>query len=213
MLDILPLFLMLVAAAAPAAEWSRFRGPNGSGVSETKGFPTEFGPANHVIWKIALPQGYSSPIVSGNRIFLTGQRDGKLLTFAVDRATGKRLWEREAPRARTEKLDPRNHAAGPSAATDGERVVVFFADYGLLAYDVAGKELWRVPLGPFTNIYGMGASPIVVDDVVVLACDQSLGSFIAAFDKTTGKERWRTLRPEAKSGHSTPIVYTPPGGV
>jgi outer membrane protein assembly factor BamB len=212
MLDILTVFLALAAAAAPAAEWSRFRGPNGSGLSEAKGYPTEFGPASHVIWKTTLPQGYSSPIVSGNRIFLTGQRDGKLLTFAVDRATGKVLWEREAPRPRTEKLDPRNHAAGPSAATDGEDVFVFFADYGLLGYDVTGKELWRVPLGPFTNIYGMGASPIVVDDLVVLTCDQSLGSFIAAFDKKTGKERWRTLRPEAKSGHSTPIVYTPAGG-
>ncbi len=68
-----------------------------------------------------------------------------------------------------------------------ESVFVFFGDYGLLAYDVDGRELWRQPLGPFNNIYGMGASPIVVDDLVVLACDQSTGSFIVAFDKKTGQ--------------------------
>src|SRR5262245_10085022 len=212
MLHLVALVLALVTAAAAPAEWSRFRGPNGSGVAEAAGYPAEFGPASHVIWKIDLPQGYSSPIVSGHRIFLTGQRDGRLLTFAVDRRTGRLLWEREAPRSRSEKLDPRNHPAGASAATDGDSVFVFFADYGLLGYDLDGKERWRVPLGPFTNIYGMGASPIVVGDVVVLNCDQSLRSFIAAFDKRTGRQRWRTMRPEAKSGHSTPIVYTPAGG-
>ena len=85
------------------------------------------------------------------------------------------LWEREAPRSRKEKLDQRNHPAAASAATDGEYVYVFFGDYGLIAYDVDGKELWRQPLGPFNNVYGMGASPVIVDDKVVLACDQSTG--------------------------------------
>ncbi len=200
------------AFSDPPGEWARFRGPNGSGVAEVSGLPVEFGPTNNLIWKTDLPPGYSSPIIYGNRIFLTGIRDGRLFSFAVDRATGKTLWEREAPRGRQEKLDPRNHPASPSAATDGERVFFFFADYGLLAYDVNGKELWRRPLGPFNNIYGMGASPIVVDDVVVLNCDQSIGSFIAAFDRKTGRERWRTPRVEARSGHSTPVIYTPAGG-
>jgi outer membrane protein assembly factor BamB len=213
MLNVLMFVLALAAAAPPVpAEWSRFRGPNGSGLSETKGFPTEFGPASHVVWKADLPQGYSSPIIYGNRIYLTGIRDGKLLTFALDRTTGKVVWEREAPRPRSEKLDSRNHPAGASAATDGQYVFTFFGDYGLLAYDVNGKELWKQPLGPFNNIYGMGASPVIVDDLVVMTCDQSTGSFIAAFDKKTGKERWRTPRTEARSGHSTPVLYTPPGG-
>jgi outer membrane protein assembly factor BamB len=213
MLNVIPLLLaLLVLAAASPAEWSRFRGPNGSGLSETTGLPAEFGPDRNVIWKTELPQGFSSPIVHGNRIFLTGLRADTLLTFAVDRGTGKVLWEREAPRARKEKLDSRNHPAAASAATDGTRVVTFFGDYGLLAYDLDGKELWRRPLGPFNNIYGMGASPILVDDKVVIACDQSTGSFIAAFDAKTGAERWRTARPEARSGHSTPIVYKPVSG-
>jgi outer membrane protein assembly factor BamB len=213
--SILVILLATATAAAgpgPGDEWSRFRGPNGSGVAEVGALPVEFGPSRNVIWKTDLPQGYSSPIVYGDRIYLTGFRDGKLLSIALDRGTGKRLWEREAPRDRREKLDSRNHPASPSAATDGERVFFFFADYGLLAYDVNGKELWRRPLGPFNNVYGMGASPIVVDDVVVLNCDQSIGSFIAAFDRKTGRETWRTPRIEARSGHSTPVVYTPPGG-
>ena len=209
---VLALAVTVVAAADPAGDWARFRGPNGSGVAEVTALPVEFGPARNLIWKTELPPGYSSPIIHGNRIFLTGVRNGRLFSLAVDRTTGKKLWEREAPRSREEKLDPRNHPAAPSAATDGERVFFFFADYGLLAYDVQGKELWRRPLGPFNNIYGMGASPILVDDVVVLTCDQSIGSFIAAFDKHTGRERWRTPRVEARSGHSTPVVYTPPGG-
>jgi len=204
--------IVTATAADPPGEWSRFRGPNGSGVAEVSGLPVEFSPTRNLIWKTELPPGYSSPIVHGSRIFLTGVRDGRLVSFAVDRTTGRVLWERDAPRARREKLDQRNHPASPSAATDGERVFFFFADYGLLAYDVNGHELWRQPLGPFNNVYGMGASPIVVDDVVVLTCDQSIGSFIAAFDKKSGREKWRTPRVEARSGHSTPVVYTPAGG-
>ena len=209
-----PAFFVSLALSLLAAEedWTRFRGPNGSGLSESRGLPAEFGPATNVVWKTALPEGYSSPVISGNRIFVTGARDGALLTMALDRRTGKVLWERAAPRTRHEKLDKRNHPAAASPATDGERVFVFFGDYGLLGYDVNGRELWRQPLGPFNNIYGMGASPIVVDDLVVLACDQSTGSFIVAFDRRTGRQRWRTPRPEARSGHSTPIVYTPPRG-
>jgi outer membrane protein assembly factor BamB len=204
--------LLLAAADASAQDWSRFRGPNGSGVSASRGLPLEFGPATHVIWTTGLPVGYSSPIFGGDRIFLTGARDSTLVTIAIDRATGKIFWERDAPRDRTEKLDPRNGPASPSPATDGAGVFVFFADYGLLAYEADGRERWRLPLGPFNNVYGMGASPVVVGDLVVLVCDQSTNSFILAVDKRTGAVRWRTPRPEAKSGHSTPIVYQSPGG-
>jgi hypothetical protein len=209
---IFSLLLLALLAAAPDTDWSRFRGPNGSGVSPTKGLPTEFSPDKNVVWKTELPQGFSSPIIWENRIFLTGRRDESLVTIAVDRSNGKVLWEKTAPRDRKEPLDKRNHPAAASVATDGQHVVAFFGDYGLVAYDVNGKELWKQPLGPFNNIYGMGASPVIVDDKVVIACDQSLNSFVAAFDKKTGKERWRTARPEAKSGHSTPILWTPAGG-
>lgn len=209
---LLAAILALSTAAANDTDWSRFRGPNGSGISATKGLPTEFGPDRNVVWKVDLPEGYSSPIISGNRIFLTGLRDQSLVTVAVDRATGKVLWERDAPRSRTEKLDKRNRPAAASAAVDDQHVIVFFGDYGLIGYDVNGKELWKQPLGPFNNIYGMGASPILVGNSVVMVIDQSTNSYIAAWDKKTGKKLWQTPRTEAKSGHSTPILWTPRGG-
>lgn len=206
------LVAMMTITAVSDTDWSRFRGPNGSGISNTKGLPTEFGPEKNVVWKIDLPQGYSSPIIHENRIYLTGQRDEALLTIAIDRTNGKVLWERPAPRDRQERLDKRNRPAAASAAVDGETVTVFFGDYGLVTYDVNGKELWKVPLGPFNNIYGMGASPILVGNRVIMVIDQSTNSYIAAWDKRTGRKLWQTPRTEAKSGHSTPIVWTPRGG-
>lgn len=203
---------LITAAAAADTDWSRFRGPNGSGISATKNLPTEFGPATNVVWKVDLPGGYSSPIIYDDRIFLTAQRDEALLTLAVDRVSGKILWERVAPRDRQEKLDKRNRPAASSAAVDGQTVTVFFGDYGLITYDVNGKELWKQPLGPFNNIYGMGASPILVGNKVVMVIDQSTDSYIAAWDKKTGKKLWQTPRTEAKSGHSTPILWTPRSG-
>jgi len=206
------LFAVLLSVVSSDTDWSRFRGPNGSGISETKGLPTEFGPDKNVVWKVDLSQGYSSPIVHGDRIFLTALRDDGLVTIGIDRTNGRVLWERAAPRDRQEKLDKRNRPAAASAATDGEHVTVFFGDYGLITYDVNGRELWKQPLGPFNNIYGMGASPLIVGDKVILVCDQSTDSYIAAWNTKTGKELWRTPRKEAKSGHSTPILWTPRGG-
>jgi outer membrane protein assembly factor BamB len=164
------------------------------------------------VWKTELPFGHSSPALTRDRIFLTAARGDRLVTICLDRRTGRILWEREAPRSRVEKLDTRNGPAGPTPATDGTNVYVFFADFGLLSYDMDGKERWRVTLGPFNNLYGMGASPVLVDDTVVLACDQNTDSFIIAVAQRDGRVRWRTLRPEAHSGHSTPILYTPEGG-
>ncbi len=209
----LPLLLMAGPPAdGPDAEgWSRFRGPNGSGVSTSTRVPAEFGPAKNVVWKTALPFGHSSPALTRERIFLTAARSARLVTLCLDRRTGRILWEREAPRPRTEKLDPRNGPAGPTPATDGTNVYVFFADFGLLSYDAEGRERWRVPLGPFNNLYGMGSSPVLVDDLVVLACDQNTDSFILAVAQRDGSLRWKTARPEAHSGHSTPILFKPAG--
>jgi outer membrane protein assembly factor BamB len=201
------------AAAPPVDEWARFRGPNGSGLSEAAGVPTEFGPEKNLLWRVALPQGHSSPILYGDRIYLTGMRaDETLVTMALDRLTGRILWERAAPKVKTTVVDKRNNPASPSAAVEENGVYVFFPDYGMVAYDAAGKQLWSMPLGPFNNIYGMGASPVIVGDLVILACDQSLGSYIMAVDKRTGKIVWRVDRPEAKSGHSTPILWRGPDG-
>jgi len=209
--------LLLLAGAVSAdspdpADWSRFRGPNGSGIGTSRRLPTQFGPTTNVVWKTELPFGHSSPSLTKDRIFLTAARSNRLVTIALDRQSGKILWERDAPRPRQEKLDNRNGPAGPTPATDGVNVYVFFADFGLISYDMNGKERWRVPLGPFNNLYGMGASPVLVGDVVVLVCDQNTDSFILGVNQRDGRVRWKTARPEAHSGHSTPILYTPAGG-
>lgn len=195
----------------PAA-WDRFRGPNGAGVAETGPLPADFGPGKNNSWKVALPPGHSSPIVVDGRVLLTAFEGDQLLTIALDQRTGQTLWRQPAPRPRQEPLDKRNSPASPSPVSDGQRVYVFFPDYGLLAYSLAGQLQWSVPLGPFDNSYGMGSSPILAGDKVVLVCDQNRNSFAIAFDRATGKQRWRTARPEALSGHSTPVLYQPAQG-
>jgi outer membrane protein assembly factor BamB len=200
----------VIAAADP--DWSRFRGPNGSGLSTATEVPMEFGPGTNVKWRLELPPGHSSPILFKDRIYLTAFRGQELLTFAIDREKGAILWEAKAPPVTTKIVDKRNNPASPSPAVEENGVYVFFPDYGMVAYDGAGKERWKMPLGPFNNIYGMGASPVIVGDLIVMACDQSLGSFLLAVDKRTGKEVWRTPRAEARSGHATPIVWRAPDG-
>jgi len=204
--------LLLALTQARADDWSRFRGPNGLGTTEATGLPTEIGPETNVIWKTTLPPGYSSPVLSKDRIFLTGYEGKTLLTLCLNKETGKILWRAESPRDREDKLDSRNSPASPSAVTDGKHVFVFFHDYGIVSYDYEGNERWRYPLGPFNNIYGMGASPILAGDKVLLVCDQQTHSFVIALGKEDGKVHWKTNRPEAKSGHSTPILYYPESG-
>jgi outer membrane protein assembly factor BamB len=210
MLQLLPLALLL--STVPADDWPRFRGPNGTGLQEAGALPRELSATRNVLWKTALPPGYSSPVVSGGRLFVTAYEGEKLLTIALDPANGKEVWRRASPRTRQEKLDRRNGPASPTPAADGKNVYIFFADYGLVSYTFAGEERWRTPLGPFNNVYGMGGSPVLAGDMVVLVCDQNRGSFAAGFRQSDGKEVWRRPRPEALSGHSTPIVYDPPGG-
>jgi outer membrane protein assembly factor BamB len=206
------LFVSSIAVAA-GEEWSQFRGPNGTGVSETKGLPSEFGPNKNVIWKTELPSGHSSPVLTRDRIFVTAHDKDKLFVIALDRQTGKIVWQREVPRAQTGRLQNVNGPASPSPVTDGTNVYVFFQDFGMLSYDAAGKERWKLPLGPFNMFYGFGASPILVDDKVILPVDQdNPASYLIAVDKNTGKLRWKVERPVVISGYSTPIVYQPKQG-
>ncbi len=200
-----------LASPVPAADWRMFRGPNGSGIGDGHPLP-EVLDAKHTLWKATTPPGSSSPVIYGDLLFLTGLQGDDLVTLALDRETGRTVWQRAAPRTRREKLDPRNHPAASSPAVDGERVVVFFGEYGMLAYDHEGNELWRHPLGPFNNVYGTGASPVLAGETVLLAVDQQSNSYLLAVSATNGKEVWKTARPEAKSGHSTPILFRPTGG-
>ena len=204
-------WVLLLATLSTGADWDRFRGPNGSGIAEATGLPEVFGLTQNLIWRTALPPGHSSPILSRDRIFLTGVENEKLYLIAMDRRSGRIVWRRESPRVRTERLHKLNSPASATPASDGTRVYVFFGDYGLVSYGWDGREIWRTPLGPFSNIYGMGVSPIVAEENVVLVVDQLRDSYIAAFKKADGRLCWKKLRPEAISGSSVPTLYGEPG--
>lgn len=194
----------LVPMLLAGGDWPQFRGPNGAGVAaEGEEYPVEF----RAVWKAVVPEGLSSPVVAGSRIFVTGLEGERLVLAALDRVTGAPLWRRTVERKRAEKLHKLNHSASPSVASDGDSVVAFFPDYGLAAYSVTGEERWRTPMGPFTNAYGMGVSPVIAEGKVVLIVDQSQGSYAAAFSLSNGEQVWKVARKEALSGHSTPVVH------
>lgn len=211
-LSVISIMISALGTGARAEDWSQFRGPNGTGISASKGLPVEFGAQKNLIWKTSLPAGHSSPVLGRERIFLTGFEGNKLFTICLDRKSGKMLWQREVPRPRADRLLKPNNPASPSPVTDGENVYVFFQDFGLMAYKGDGTERWRLPLGPFNSFYGMGSSPILSGDKVILACDQDTGSYLIAVDKNSGRIKWKTNRPEVISGYSTPILYSPKGG-
>ena len=197
---------------AAAGDWPQFRGPDGQGVSNDRGLPTQFGPQKNVIWKIDLPPGHSSPVLAGSRIFLTAVENEKLYTIGLDRASGKMLWKKEAPRPRREWMQDTNSPASPSPVSDGKNVYVFFGDYGILSYSADGEERWKLPLGPFNNPNGHGSSPILVDDMLILICDQDTDAYVLALDKTTGAVKYRINRPEVTRSYTIPVVYRPKKG-
>src|SRR5439155_15144126 len=130
----------------------------------------------------------------------------KIETICLERATGKVLWRRDVPRPRRQPLQPNNSPASPSAVTDGKNVYVFFTDFGLISFGPDGQERWRHPLGPFNNPFGMGASPVLAGNTLLMNCDSETGSFLIAVDKDTGAQKWRVERPDATRGFSTPLL-------
>src|SRR6188474_2539514 len=210
------LLTLLSAGLFAADNWSRFRGPNGTGVSNATNLPVEFGPESHVKWKTPLPPGHSSPVFTNTHIFLTAhspEKDSyKLFVIALDRKTGKELWRHEVERRLKGRLELVNGPASPSPVTDGSNVYFFFQEYGLISYSADGRERWRMPLGPFTMFYGFGASPILEDGLLILPVDQDLTAYLLAVDARTGRERWRIDRPHVISGYSTPTIWRPKNG-
>lgn len=207
------LLAFVLATFISGEEWSQFRGPNGTGVSATTNLPETFGPAKNMIWKTELPAGHSSPVLTSDRVFVTAANKEQLFVICLDRNSGKILWQREVPRSREGRLQNVNGPASPSPVTDGSNVYVFFQDFGMMSFDANGKERWKLPLGPFNMFYGFGASPILVDDKVILPVDQDFpSSYLIAVDKNSGKLRWKVERPVVISGYSTPIVYQPKQG-
>ena len=201
-----------VLAAATASDWTRFRGPNGTGVADEGPLPVSFGPETNLVWETPLPRGKSSPVLTDTKIFLTAHEDGELLTIALDRATGRELWRRAAPSRRVERMHRLNDEAAPTPVTDGKNVFAFFGGYGLVSYDGDGAERWTLPLGPFTNYHGMGSSPILADGKLILVCDQDLEAYALAIDPSNGEILWKRPRPDFVHSFSTPVVHQAAAG-
>jgi outer membrane protein assembly factor BamB len=196
--------------AAQAPDWSRFRGPNGTGIVPDAGYPTEFGPDKNLRWRSAVRPGKSSPVLSQRHVFLTAYDEGRLYTQCFDRATGRLVWERSEPPARHEDAHVLSEPAAATPVTDGGNVYVFFRDFGVIAYDASGAVRWKKPMGPFANRMGAVASPIIAGTSLVLVLDQFEGSEIVALALATGTVQWQVARRETDAW-TTPAVYAPPG--
>jgi outer membrane protein assembly factor BamB len=204
---VLVIFFLAVGFVS-ADNWHRFRGPEGRGHT-TASIPTTWSEAD-VKWRVDLPGvGQSCPINWGDKLFVTSaENDGKTrLVICLNRETGKVLWKQAIDCANPEALHGMNTWATPTCVTDGERVVAFFGPGGLHCFDMDGKKLWSKDLGTFPGDWGVAASPIILGDQVIQNADARGPSFMAAFDKTTGKEIWRTKREDKpRGGWSTPIL-------
>lgn len=206
--SVVVLSLLLPHQLFGEARWPQFRGPLGQGIAETDKPPVEFGPAKNLLWKVELPAGHSSPCIWDDRIFLTGFAAGKLETLCIRRTDGKILWRQTAPAQKIERVTRANSLATPTPVTDGQRVYVLFGSFGLIAYDLDGREQWRKPL-PLVNVrHGTGTSPILAGGKLIVACDQEdMKSFLIAIDAADGKTLWQTPRPMYMTSHATPIVW------
>jgi len=192
---------------ASEAVWPQFRGREGLAIANGKDAPVHFGTSAGVLWKTPLPPGHSSPCIWGERIFLTALNAGVLETLCLDRRDGRILWRRAAPAT---KVEPAHRIGSPAASTpttDGRTVFVYFGSAGLSAYDFEGKEQWKLSLPPPMVEFGTGTSPILAGDLLILLSDQDQGSYLLAVNKSTGRQVWRTERPEFRRSFSTPFVW------
>jgi outer membrane protein assembly factor BamB len=196
-------------AAENGAEqwWPQFRGPNASGIGGGKP-PVQFGPDQNVRWKTAVGAGLSSPIVWADRVFLTefDQASQKLATLCIDRRTGRILWRRAVAVEKVEKVHHLSSPAGPTPATDGERVYVYFGSYGLVCYDLEGNLKWERQLPLPKNPYGATASPIIAGELLVLN-HQGTNAYLLGVNRRDGETVWQTDRSLFKYGWSTPVRW------
>ena len=264
--------LLLLAAlsttpclGAPDPAWPQFRGPESNPVASNPLLPDRWSTTENVEWSAEIPgRGWSSPIVAGNRVFVTaavtegaskppqtgteysneyaaelakqGLSDAEVMArvverdielpkevalhyylYALDLETGELLWRSEIHAGRPPGGRHRkNSFMSETPVTDGELVYVYIANLGLYAYDFEGERRWATPLEahPIYLDFGTGASPVLHEDRLIILSDNEEKQFLAAFDKTTGKQIWRTERDVEgegrRSGWSTPFIWTNP---
>lgn len=218
--------VVLTSAPALAADWLQFRGPN-FGVAPDKGLPTTWSANSNVVWKTAMPGfGASSPIVVGNKVFLTcysgygldknepgDQKDLKRHLVCVDRVKGVVLWTCEVPANPPEpkyaSYQSLHGYASNTPISDGTNVYVFFGKSGVFAFDLDGKQLWQQSVGTGTYYWGVGLSPVLYKNLLIINASTESNSLVA-LNKTTGKQVWKTEG--INESWSTPAIVKAPGG-
>jgi outer membrane protein assembly factor BamB len=203
---------MVEVEGEAAKYWTRWRGPSGQGIVKAGEYTDKWSATDRIKWKVQVPgRGHSSPIVWGDFIFLTTARDdgAKMSMLAFRRSDGKQLWETFVPSEGVEHIYPKNSHASATAVTDGKLVYASFGTHGLMAVDFKGKVAWHTPIGRLNNYHGSAGSPILFKDRLYIYQDhrgtESTKSFVAAYDKNTGKQVWKTDRVET-TGWGTPVV-------
>lgn len=212
---LLAICAVLTQAASGAPAWTRFRGPNGTGVARTGALPVEFGKNKNLLWRTALAPGFSSPVLGENCVYVTSYDGPKEAlrgwTHCLDRKTGQERWKRQGFTLEKKFLSV-NTPVSSTAVTDGRNVYVFFEAAGLISYDEQGNQRWIRELGVFNNPYAMANSPVLAGDALIFQADQDTASFLLAVSPKTGEVMWKRERPEAQHGYSTPVVYRPKNG-
>jgi outer membrane protein assembly factor BamB len=204
--------------------WAQFRGPNTQGISQSTGLPTHWSTTENVAWKIAIPgESWSSPIVWDNHIFVTTvtEEGANCYVIAIDRLTGNILWSNHVftQQANQHRHDM-NSFATPTPVTDGRNVYAVFADGSFVSLDFNGNIQWTNRDLNWYSQHGISTSPILYNDLLILAIDQSSrpperslgwhqpwdGGYVLALDKNTGTERWRAPRGSSRLSHATPAI-------
>ncbi len=225
-----PVCLVLVAFGFcffAGADWSEFRGPHGLGISTEKGLPVQWSDDKNIVWKTRLPgPGTSSPVTTGDRVFLTcytgyaveadkpgTMEDLRRHVLCLDRGSGKILWTKEFmpefPEHKYQGEGSYHGYASSTPATDGERLYVFFGKSGVYCFDLDGKELWHVKVGKGINGWGSGASPVHYKNLVIVNASVESGQMVA-LDKNNGQEVWKA--PGIGSAWNTPLLVKAPSG-
>jgi outer membrane protein assembly factor BamB len=193
------LVFLVLALPARADNWPHWRGPTHDGISKETGLPTKWSATENVAWKLDLPgQGSSTPVVWGERIFLTSMDRGEIVVLCAG-TDGKEKWKRKlaTARGRTGSFGEGDHAS-PSPSTDGKHVYAFAGPGDLAAFDNDGKEVWRFNVqdryGRFKIAFGMHTTPTLHGDRLYLQLIHSAGAWVVAIDKATGKDVWKVKR-------------------
>lgn len=201
----------LLAGFAVGDDWPQFRGPNCSGISESRApLPVQFSDEKNVRWSVELGDGIGSPVVASGRVFTSAMIDDETVALlAFDAATGRRLWERRWPTGDLPEIHQTNSHASTTPAADEERVYFYFSTLGLAAVDAAtGDDVWhqKLPEPYFVFKWGAGMSPVLYEDLVLFVQDDDLYPAFYAFDRRTGELRWKDDRSDMAVNYSHPVI-------